>query len=84
LWDQIADHTADDITARLRGSAIDCSTMSPPCKSRPIGGRVFCPELDHLIVRPAHRGQLSNHSSMPGADVALGQYGSSSAEGPAH
>jgi len=40
--------------------------------------------LDHSMVRPAHPGQPSNPDSMPDADVALGQYGSSSAEGAAH
>jgi hypothetical protein len=79
--DQVATAVPETISPILRLMA---SPHAFAEESRPIGGRVFCLELDHSMVRPAHPGQPSNPGSMPDADVALGQYGSSSAEAAAH
>ena len=43
--DQIANQAAEALSVFFRGSAIDCSTISTPCKSRPTGGRGLFPEL---------------------------------------
>jgi hypothetical protein len=44
-------------------------------QSRPIGGRVMSLDTWFFNFRPAHPDQLSKHSSMSSADVALGQAG---------